>query len=617
MNPRLVAISGPLRHSVYAITEKELTFGRAPDNDVVLDDKSVSRRHFSVWLKDGRPYLRDRDTGGGTEIDGEFQLGVFLESGNRISCGSTTFLCLLHDDPPDGLPVIIDDETDRTRRLDTLRADYSVRGEQASRNWGIVQAFAKAAGAVNAISNTEELQVYLVESALEIIPARRAAILLNGSHIGCDRSDFVSEIARERDHDGHARFPLSSAVLTEVYASREPRMTNDITAVLCVPLIIGGRIRGVMYMEGTETGSGFEAEDLFLLKVIANFAVSSLRMANQHDSLRQERDALKARVGVDHILVGASEPMKALEERIQLAASSDFPVLILGETGTGKELVARRIHELSVRAGERFVAINCAAISDSLVESEFFGHVKGAFTGAMEEREGKFEQAHGGTLFLDEVGELKLETQPKLLRVLQEYEVERVGGKVPVKVDVRVLAATNVDLEKAMHERKFRPDLFYRLQDIRIVVPPLREHREDIPLLVDHFIEKYKKASHVTGVSPEAMDALMAYNWPGNVRQLQSVVATAIALARKDGSAVVRLQDLEGPVTDPKQAESANFTSKIQKAKKEGEAAEIDQALRETGGNVPRAAGILGITPSYLYRILRERKKYREDATDL
>ncbi len=231
-------------------------------------------------------------------------------------------------------------------------------------------------------------------------------------------------------------------------------------------------------------------------------------------------------------MVGASPAFRELVNRIQLVASTSATVLIQGETGTGKELVVRAIHNLSDRRERPLVKVNCAAISAGLIESELFGHVKGAFTGASEKRVGRFEYANGGTLFLDEVSELPLESQAKLLRVLQEQEFEAVGSNKTMKVDVRLLAATNRNLAEAVREGRFRMDLYYRLLVVPVEVPPLRERREDIPALAAHFVRKYARqfGRPVEGIAPAMMQQLMAYDWPGNIRELENVLARAVAL---------------------------------------------------------------------------------------
>ena len=607
MNPRLVATSGPLKGSVFPITEAALTVGREADNQVCLDDELVSKHHFVVRIKDGLPWLKDGDTRNGTWINENAHLEKFLDHGDRIKCGSTTFLYLEHEDS-DSLPTIIDEEASRNRQLETLRADYSVRGEAAVYYRAVIQGFARMTASINAIPEINELQVRLLDLAFEIIPARRAAILLNGQHVSPDPGDFVSQIYRERDFDGQARFPVSGGVLGNVYAARVPCMTNNITPVLCVPLIVSGVMRGVLYMEGTDLRSGFEPEHLHYLNVVADNTVAALRLARHVESIRNERDVLKAELDTDYKMVGESEAMKAVHESMRMAADSAAPVLIVGETGTGKELVARGIHDMSSRAESLFVAVNCPAVVESLFESEFLGHVKGAFTGAMEARQGKFQLAHGGTLLLDEIGELKLPMQPKLLRVLQEQEFEPVGGNLKVKVDVRVIAATNVDLAKAIEEGKFRQDLFHRLNTITIQLPPLRERREDIPLLAGHFIRKYGIERQVTAIAPEALEAIISYNWPGNVRELENVVRCGVELARSARTELIRLQDLPRGLTKPKtfeQAARASLSSKVDEVARQTRNEAAWQMMKETGGNVPEAARRLGISKGYLYRLLR------------
>ncbi|GAB4108104.1 MAG: two-component system response regulator PilR [Acidobacteriota bacterium] len=297
--------------------------------------------------------------------------------------------------------------------------------------------------------------------------------------------------------------------------------------------------------------------------------------------------------GPESILVGSSPPMVELYKRIALAARGDSPVLIYGETGTGKELVARCLHRFSPRRDRPFVPVNCGALTETLLETELFGHERGAFTGAVTARKGLFEQAHGGTLFLDEITETSTAFQVKLLRVLQEGEVRPVGGSRSVQVDVRVVAATNRDLGRLMAEGKFRQDLYYRLGVVELTVPPLRERRQDIPALVSHFL---KQASGRLGrsftVSPEAMKLLQEYSWPGNVRELENVLERAAVL--KTDSCLVP-DDLPLLRTA---AEPAAGLSPLELAERK----KIEEVLAQTGGNRTLAARRLGIERKSLYR---------------
>ena len=295
-------------------------------------------------------------------------------------------------------------------------------------------------------------------------------------------------------------------------------------------------------------------------------------------------------------MVGRHPEMARIYQLITQIASTPTTVLITGESGTGKELVARAIHARSERRGQPFVAVNVAAIPEALVESELFGHEKGAFTGAHAKKLGRFELAHGGTLFLDEIGTLRLDLQAKLLRVLQEREIERLGGVRPVPVDVRILAATNVNLRSAVRERTFREDLYYRLIVVPIHVPPLRERREDIPALVEHFVRKIARECNrdVRGVSADALEVLTRYDWPGNVRELENVLHRAVVLAR---SPVIHLQDVPLDVAMPETGSrlGEDTSPPLREAMEQFERQYILRVLEGTAWNVSRAARRLGV----------------------
>ena len=321
-------------------------------------------------------------------------------------------------------------------------------------------------------------------------------------------------------------------------------MRGESMESLCaVPLISGERCRGALFFMATRQAAYAGLRREFLEQVAGAVAVA-LDDCLAHEEVRRLRDRLAAEnvylqeeIREDHNfgeIVGRSPELRQILSRVELVAPTDSTVLILGETGTGKELIARAIHDRSSRRARPLVKMNCSAISAGLVESELFGHVKGAFTGAVAARSGRFELADGGTIFLDEIGELPLETQAKLLRVLQEQEFEPVGSSQPRRVDVRIIAATNRNLEQAVGEGRFRSDLFFRVNVFPIRVPALRERREDIPLLVHFFVERFARemGKRIDGVSRQTMDRLVAYDWPGNVRELQNIIERAMVLAR-------------------------------------------------------------------------------------
>jgi len=335
------------------------------------------------------------------------------------------------------------------------------------------------------------------------------------------------------------------------------------------------------------------------IRLAVRRALEAQRLRRENLQYRQE---LQERYRVEH-LIGQSPAMVAVYRTIARVAPLDTTVLIEGETGTGKELVARAIHHASPRAGRPFVVVDCAALPETLVESELFGHEKGAFTGATQSRRGLLEAADGSTCLLDEVGELSLPLQAKLLRVLQERVVRRVGGNAPIPVDVRLIAATNRDLRKAVEEGRFREDLYYRLNVVTIRVPPLRERPQDIPLLAQHFLRKWAAATGkpVTGFARETLERLARHAWPGNVRELEHVVERAVALAT---SSILLPEDLPpdvgpaGPPAPPTLPPGRRMT--LEELKRWY----VERVLAETGGNKARAAEILGIDRRTLYRLL-------------
>jgi len=342
--------------------------------------------------------------------------------------------------------------------------------------------------------------------------------------------------------------------------------------------------------------------DLEELRTVVDKCAEQLRLARTNIQLRQQLDE---RFGFEGV-VGNSPQMRRIITTLKQIAPTSATVLIEGETGTGKELVAKAIHYNSPRRNKPFKAINCAAFSETLIESELFGHEKGAFTGADRTRQGTFEYANGGTLFLDELGDMPMTTQIKLLRVIETGEIVRVGSNEPIKVNVRIISATNQDLEEQVREGKFRKDLYYRLKVVSIRLPPLRERREDIPLLVDYFIKELTKKhdKSVRGVTRDARRALMSYDWPGNVRQLRNVIESAIVV---DTDGLIGEDDLEGTDLMPASAvsEGDGAANLIGRPLDEVEKFYIEQALKLTGGNREEAAKMLGIGERTMYRKIK------------
>jgi two-component system nitrogen regulation response regulator NtrX len=368
-------------------------------------------------------------------------------------------------------------------------------------------------------------------------------------------------------------------------------------------IMISGHANIELAVKATKLGAyDFIEKPLSLEKVLL-----TVNHALVFSKLEQENRALRQEIQRKYEIVGNSTGILQLKEQIKIVAPTNGWVLIAGENGTGKELVAREIHQLSLRVDKPFVEVNCAAIPEELIESELFGHEKGSFTGALTKRRGKFDLANDGTIFLDEIADMSLKTQAKILRILQEQKFERVGGTEMIYVDVRVVAATNRDLKEEMQKGGFREDLYYRLNVIPLVVPPLRERRTDIPLLAEHFVTEFCLENHkeLKKISPEAMDLLTSYPWPGNVRELRNVIERMVIMTR---GVLIEAKDVPDPVREqPKaQLEFSFFEYNLLKdARREFERRFIVKKLTENEENVSKTAEVIGIERSNLHRKIK------------
>jgi Nif-specific regulatory protein len=376
-------------------------------------------------------------------------------------------------------------------------------------------------------------------------------------------------------------------------------------SLACAPLRTAEGPLGALWAETVQ--KSLEEEDLSRLDALAGLASGALAAVRRAEWLETENRRLRGLEEADHDMVGDSPAMVRVYDFIARAAPSDATVLIRGESGTGKELVARALHRSSRRSEGPFVAINCATLSETLLESELFGHEKGAFTGALVTKPGKLEVAHRGTVFLDEIGEIPLPLQAKLLRALELREFERVGGTRPIRVDVRLLAATHRDLEAAIGDGSFRQDLFYRLNVLSVTLPQLAERREDIALLARHFAARCaeRQGRRVTGLTPAAREALLAYGWPGNVRELANAVERAVVLGEGEQ---IRLEDLPETIVEGRsrptrdaEARDATYHEALDAAKRRL----ILEAVEAAGGRYVDAAKLLDLHPNYLHRLIR------------
>ena len=369
-------------------------------------------------------------------------------------------------------------------------------------------------------------------------------------------------------------------------------------------IIISGHANIDLAVKAVKLGAFDFLEKPLSLDKILTLARNAIAM----NALKTENKQLKSSVLAEEKMIGESAPIRAIKQTIAQSAASDAKILITGDNGTGKELVARDIHRKSQRKTRPFIEVNCAAIPDTLIESELFGHEKGAFTGAVSNRRGKFESADGGTLFLDEVADMSLSAQAKVLRVIQEMRFERVGSEETQSVDVRLIAATNKDIRQEIADGRFREDLYFRLNVVPIHVPPLAERKEDIPLLIEHFIEQMHKSENVTasGFSPEAIDSLVEYNWPGNVRELKNYIERVTIMSEEDVIGVETAlkflgssDDKPEKINNPLIEKFGNM--KLSEARDEFERMLLLHKLEENEYNITKAAQNLGIYPSNLH----------------
>ena len=431
---------------------------------------------------------------------------------------------------------------------------------------------------------------------------------------------------------------ISDSIVQKVLSTRQPTIVSDalydaefsaarsvmdfkLCSVLCVPLMVRGELLGVIYLGNDNVVNLFTQESLHVATVFAAQAAMVLRNAILIRELQLSNESLTQQIERMNFgsLIGVSRSMREIFKKIDKVAKTDVTVLIEGETGTGKELVAAELHRRSSRKDGPFVVINCGAIPENLLESELFGHIKGAFTGAIATRDGKFQQAHGGSLFLDEVGEMPVSLQAKLLRVLQEKEFERVGGEKTIQVKVRVLATTNRNLMEEVEKGKFREDLYYRLNVFPIVVPPLRDRSDDILLLAETFLKRHarKHGLEKAKFSKPAVNAMRDHIWPGNVRELENAVERAVILTDQGKAIGPELLGLGGvPVTFPSSPDKAVASEESEPAEEiegiltmeEIEREHILQALKATSGNRTKAAELLAINVRTLRNKIRQYK---------
>jgi len=621
----LVAISGPLKDSVFSIPAGDLSLGRDPASGLAISDPSVSRRHCVISRQDGAVSVRDLDSRNGTQINGDSIKEQPLVHGDQLTIGDSVFVFLVHEDERRKSDRVEFDDGNLTHATAQIRPQDVLylqpdrilselpATSRLARNLNVLL---KISRVVHAIRDLDKLQDQILNSIFEVAPAERGAILLTAN----DGHSFSSVFARHRDPRIERTVQVSRTIANQVVDQGVAVLGSDILSseglgrveslvatqahsLLCVPLTIFQRAIGCIYLDTISLAHRFDDDHLQLVTAVAGVCSFALDNARRLHWLEQENLRLTNEIAMERSLVGESSRMKDVFQMLGRLSQSDATVLIGGESGTGKELAARAIHRKSNRGAKSFVAINCAAIPETLLESELFGHEKGAFTGATSQKKGRLELADGGVLFLDEIGELAPSIQVKLLRVLQEREFERLGGTRPIHVDIRLIAASNRDLQEEVRKGTFRQDLYFRLNVVHLNMPALRDRKEDIPLLAEFFVHKYCKrcGAHAKPISREAMALLTNYDWPGNVRELENVIERALVLGISDE---ILPEDLPESLLEREPA-PGSIEAKYHTAVKELKKKLIMKALEDAGGNYTEAAKSLGVHPNYLHRLIR------------
>jgi DNA-binding NtrC family response regulator len=628
---RLVVIEGPDLGVEFEIPLRGGGIGRGEGSLVQLSDPAVSRQHCDLVVRDGVLTLIDESGRGRTLVNGTAITAHALIAGDEILVGKTRLAFL----PADGGVAVTRHTPGRVTMEVGSRELMSLgvpgRDEPSRRHLSALAALGDRLRAETG-AGREAVARAACESAITALAADRAVLA------GREGARMVPLGAASAAGEAPPQLALPRDVVEKVL-SESKALTVDAggaRTALAVPV-------GDVALLWAERRGPFDTLDLMAAQCLAHLLAAALAGADARDVLQRGKAALEERLG-DGELLGRGPAAQKLLDFVARVGPTDATVLLGGESGSGKEMVARAIHRASRRRGGPCIAVNCAALTETLIESELFGHEKGAFTGATEKKLGRFELADKGTLFLDEVGELPLNLQTKFLRVLEERQFERVGGQRPISVDVRVVAATNRDLSDMVRRGTFREDLFYRLSVIHAVVPPLRARPEDIPLLADHFLARMKSqvSRRVRGFSPEALRALEQHAWPGNVRELRNAVERAIVLgdgewirpddlppgmgarhtpppSRRTSSPTpplgsmaivepgpdvshVRIEEPERVSMQLPAAETAGPPKSLRELEREG----IIAALAATSGNKAQAAQILEIDRSTLYKKLKE-----------
>ena len=662
--PRIVISQGIGKGTVYEISG-DVTIGRASSSRIQLFGKQISRDHAMIMKKDKEFLIKDLSSKNGVLINNKKIPGQQkLETNDQIAIGTVQlvyepdFEIIGQPEPLDpnetkkitdpsiggGLIILPEEDSSPTALISTpIDEDSSLiedtktmktldDKENKLSNINTLKEMRNTARRLKALyeistvlsSTLDEKQLLKksMQVILKVFKSERGAIIF------CDEKGSNPYPAFNMSRQGKSfDITISQTILKQVLKKRQavlcpntdidPRFQlsqslrlDQIKSVLCVPLVTTNKLLGALYLDTRELVRSFGQEDIRLLVTIAQQLATSIENARLYRQANEEVTALRNKVKSEVSLIGEHKKMIEVLDKIRKVSASDATILLIGETGTGKELMAHAVHYESPRRNKPFIAVDCSAIPAGLLESELFGHEKGAFTGADRMKPGKFELAHGGTLFLDEISSMNLTTQMKLLRVLEERKLTHVGGLKLISINVRIIAASNQNMETAVKKGEFREDLFYRLAVVPIHIPPLREHKSDIALLVDYYREKFshETGKNITEISSEALKIMTNHAWPGNVRELRNAMERSIVLCEKN---TITPDDLPPSVSQKIGHRELTTLSglpnlSLPEITKQVEKQCILKALEESNGKKIKAAKILKISRPTLDKKLKE-----------
>jgi len=586
---KLLAPAGKPR--IFPVYKKITTVGRAGGNDVCIEGSGVADYHAQIVF-DGRDFnLSEVDREGDISINGKKKRRAKLYHNDRLELGGVELVFSVYDESAN---LSRDDDDDDAGEIAGLRKLYEFSQRLMD------------------IKDVSELLRTLMDAVIEATHADKGFLLLVR---GESPEIAVARNMRHEDIPNGVRH-LSDSIVAKVLTQKRPLIVSDalhheefktsesvmnlkLCSVMCAPLIAQGDLLGLLYVGNDNVVNLFEEKSLDVLTVFAGQAALILQNALLLDQLKSDRDRLQEKLEHKHFgdIVGSCPGVIEVFRKVEKVATTDISVLITGETGTGKELIAREIHNRSPRKNGPFVVVNCGAIPENLMESELFGHVRGAFTGAVATRQGKFQQADGGTLFLDEIGEMPVTLQVKLLRALQERVVVKVGDSRPERCDIRVVAATHRVLEERIRSGEFREDLYYRLNVVNLHLPPLRERGDDVIVIAKFLLQKYAEeyGSKIKGFTPNALIAVRKYSWPGNVRQLENRIKKALVLCDRS---------LIGPEDLDLFPEALEPIMSLTQAREDFQRRYILEVLERNNGNRTKTARDLGVDPRTIFRYL-------------